>query len=1308
MTPGQRVVGDAHAARRRWAAPIVALALASLALAWASPARSRPFVQNGAVRAASAPDDGCRHCHEGIESMHPAAELSCVDCHGGDGSTRLKLEAHARPPANAGVDERVAPQDQDFAWRRFRNPMDLRIAKLTCGPCHEREVANVHTSLHATTAGHLSDGYYEMGLTPKKGSTFAVFNVPSHLAEPGDVSELLQVPQYKGGGPSDRISSHYGDLARKECMQCHLWSEGRAVRGRVGFDGDYRGEGCAACHVPYAVHGFSESADRSARRNEPGHPRKHVMTRAPSTDACTACHYGDASIGLNFRGLSQLPPGAPGGPEIPGTTNAPLNRQFYLDDPALCPPDVHHERGMHCIDCHTQNDVMGDGKLYGAMEHAVEISCVDCHGSFDQPATLRTARGTPLAHIRRTGGEVVLTSKVDGREHVVPQAVHVLDPKRPEFNKAAAKAMTRQHEKLECYLCHSNWNPNFLGFHFDRNESLTQLDLLSGAVTKGRVTTQEKVFATWKSFYAGFNESGRFAPYLTGFSTMGSAHAADGRVLVDQGLPVTAAGLSGMTMIHHQMHTVRATARSCVECHRSSATWGLGSVNFRLARQRAFVADRRGIETLALDRANLATSTPVSKFVLPDIVALELDCDPLQGRTSTVFAAEGYRGIHVFDATDDTELRRVQFVPTLQPKGLALAGKHLFVADGMGGLRVFSLGEDRRLKQVAVLPTFDARDVEVQWPHAYVADGPGGLLIVDVRRPDQPRVVGGLRGDPTGERRDEVSHVEVLFQYSRPRVADGELQPRRTPARMLVAALDEQEGLLVIDATEPSAPTLMFPTADERTRARRVRPNWRGLQLASHVDLAELQGGAATHEADYAYALGEIVDAAGNARSRLMIYDVSDPRRPRLKANVESGLSTEMLALGAFYNTPFLQTVLMAPGENGVTLVDATVSAAPKQAGAFTSIRSAYVVAIEQFPLDKMLDESGRPLKDVSHVGSRWLTLPEVERLMLVPPELLGLREKGAAAPSVPGESARLHFMRLDRDGSGVLDGDELAEAGAGADLDGDGRVLLSELSGLAGLEGAPRSEAEALADAAFLVTRVDLDGDLSRLLDGVVAADFDSNRDLKLDRAECSRAFFAALDLDGDGGIDLGELSRHPGDLRQLRYGGKWAERRFAKADLNGNGSISDREFKVDPADFEALDRDGDGFVQLEAPRNRYLERRGILGPASEWPTRRPGYSPLPPGVSQEELVARFDTDGDGRLTQRELRKRPDLFADLDINGDSVVLIEPELAQRVRAAGVAGVDAAPDRFVERWDLDGDGKVAPEELPPPARVLIER
>lgn len=43
--------------------------------------------------------------------------------------------------------------------------------------------------------------------------------------------------------------------------------------------------------------------------------------------------------------------------------------------------DIHLEKGMHCADCHFQQDSHGTGILYNEPRAAVEVGCVDCHGS---------------------------------------------------------------------------------------------------------------------------------------------------------------------------------------------------------------------------------------------------------------------------------------------------------------------------------------------------------------------------------------------------------------------------------------------------------------------------------------------------------------------------------------------------------------------------------------------------------------------------------------------------------------------------------------------------------------------------------------------------------------------------------------------------------------------------------------------------------------------------------------------------------------------------------------------------------------
>jgi hypothetical protein len=1275
---------------QRWGLALWALAAANLVLSSQQGPSSQagdPVLQRGQD------SSSCIECHAGIEAMHPKAELSCVDCHGGDGSARSKFSAHIVPRGNPPSDERVAGLKADLAYRRFKNPMDLRVASATCGSCHKRQVDHLAFSLHGTTAGHLSDGFFEVGLLEQRRSVFSIFPVNSFQTDEGEIDSLVQIQGMRHQLKDSSFAKHFSDLARKECMQCHLYSRGRAVEGRVGFDGDYRGEGCAACHVAYATNGLSESADRKATRNEPGHPTHHELQATPTTQTCTTCHYGDASIGMHFRGLSQLPPGAPGGPDIPGTTDTLLYRGFYLNDPDLCPPDIHHERGMHCVDCHTTADVMGDGALHGKMEQQVEISCEACHGDLEAVSNLRTERGSPLTHLHAEGERVFLTSKVTGRIHEVPQTRHVVDPESPRYNAKARAAMTSEHANLECYVCHAGWNVNFLGFHFDRNETLSQLDLISGKRTPGRVTTQEKVFSTWKSFYAGFNEKGRLAPYMTGFSTMGSVTNAEGKRILDQVMPVTANGLSGLTMIHHQTHSVRPESRACVECHRSPQTFGLGSVNFRLARQLAFVADRRGVEVVALDRGQLTASIPLARVVLPDVIDLVVLCDDLQGLAQFVFAAEGGRGVHVIDVRDPLHPRRVAFSATVRPRGLALSGDHLFVADGEGGLKIFDVTKPSELRLVGQAPSFDAHAVKVQWPWAYLADGSGGLAIYDVRAPVAPRLISAIGFGREGGENIAID-LSILFQYSRPPVG-GSLVGQRTEARNLCAVVDEQIGLVLVDVTEPRAPRILFPDPVQATRSsgRRIA---RSVVLQSHVDLAEAQGGSRTTERDYAYVLFESRAANGRSSSELQILDIGDPNQPRRVSRQRIQGSTEMAVLGSFYNTPFLQPVMLLAGEEGVLALDVLLSSSPSELGSLPFMSDTYAIAIEEFPLDAMRDSSGRALKDVSHEPSRWLFLSEIERLLFVPAQSLGLLpEEGT--PAVLGHTARLLASQLDKNRDGFISDSEASPALlASADASDDGRVTLLELAQAGGGLGGRQTKVP--VDSIFLASRVTPDGDLSRLLDGVDPHDFDDDDDGRLMRPEFEAAVFAALDLDGNRRLSRAEYSRYPGSARQVRYTDEGALERWLEEDLNRDGSLDWREFDLGDAEWEAVDVDRDDSVALPYDMGLY-ERRRRGGPiAPEWPRRRARVYALPPNLSSEMLLRVLDRSGDAILSTRELKRRRDLLLSLD-SDLSGSLEEGELRGPLNLISRLGVEAVADDFEARWDLDGDGRVDDEELP---------
>ena len=53
--------------------------------------------------------------------------------------------------------------------------------------------------------------------------------------------------------------------------------------------------------------------------------------------------------------------------------------------------DIHLEKGMHCADCHFRQDSHGTGILYNEPRAAVEIGCIDCHGTIKNKANLITS-----------------------------------------------------------------------------------------------------------------------------------------------------------------------------------------------------------------------------------------------------------------------------------------------------------------------------------------------------------------------------------------------------------------------------------------------------------------------------------------------------------------------------------------------------------------------------------------------------------------------------------------------------------------------------------------------------------------------------------------------------------------------------------------------------------------------------------------------------------------------------------------------------------------------------------------------------
>jgi len=131
------------------------------------------------------------------------------------------------------------------------------------------------------------------------------------------------------------------------------------------------------------------------------------------------------------------------------------------------------------------------------------------------------------------------------------------------------------------------------------------------------------------------------------------------------------------------------------------------------------------------------------------------------------------RGLVVVDLSTPLAPRIVSEVPMNKANAVAIQFRYAFITDAEGFKVVeVTMPERARLVPSATLKIGDARNVYVARTYAYVAGGKQGVVIVDVERPEQPRIDQTFNADGA---LDDVNDVKVgmtnasVFAY----VADG-------------------------------------------------------------------------------------------------------------------------------------------------------------------------------------------------------------------------------------------------------------------------------------------------------------------------------------------------------------------------------------------------------------------------------------------------------------------------------------------------------------------------------------------------------
>jgi len=557
---------------------------------------------------------GCVGCHRplgptgerhGIEDAHPWYPISCVDCHGGDATASTREQAHVLPLLGGDTFIKDYPADVlDQTWPtylQFVNPSDLRVAHRGCGSsnpanpgsgCHQSTVETVKRSVMSTYAGHYTLPRYLAG-SQSRDHIYAAISIvnpdfDAETAPEGSVPAIQALREPAPGVDRSTAGACIDIYLPKSCPTCHL-----SDFGPNNANGNYRSSGCAACHMPYAEDGLSQSEDPVISKDFPPHPRTHQMTSAIETEQCGRCHFQGGRIGLAYRGIREGGFDEANTPEHGVTLGRELHNHdsnFYFvdeddrNDYDETPPDLHADAGMVCADCHIGGDVHGDGHLYGSERHQVGVSCEDCHGTVreeiaedPEDGEFKNSKGFTLSRISRDEeNRILLKRRMDGVNIEIPQIRRII---ASGVNQAMNEAMGVNEagfshtDSMECYTCHTSWRQTCFGCHVTIDDSRTALNLTTGRTTQGGISVSRDTYST-DFFSLGMNHRGKISPLCNSMSVF-LTYVDENGVEQYRDRPRTSSDGKkgfGWNPFHH--HTVSRVPQNCDVCHTRAAEAG--------------------------------------------------------------------------------------------------------------------------------------------------------------------------------------------------------------------------------------------------------------------------------------------------------------------------------------------------------------------------------------------------------------------------------------------------------------------------------------------------------------------------------------------------------------------------------------------------------------------------------------------------------------------------------------------------------------------------------------------------------------
>lgn len=291
-------------------------------------------------------------------------------------------------------------------------------------------------------------------------------------------------------------------------------------------------------------------------------------------------------------------------------------KQVSEDDPqwakkAVLMSSIHLDKGMHCVDCHFAQDAHGNGHIYGEVAQAVEIDCIDCHGTADEYPPLKTSGpaappgGNDLALLRTPTGKkrfewqgdklIQRSSLWPDREWEVSLVKDTVNPNNSHYNAKAARAKlmskdrhgfkwgpgvapedrAHKNEDMLCFTCHTSWTTSCAGCHLPIQANWkTERHHYEGGESRNYATYNPQVVRD-QMFQIGKHgpaKGGRIAPIRSSSALVLSSRNINRELIYIQQPPIAASGYSSQAFAPHFPHTTRKTeTKTCTDCHLSAA-----------------------------------------------------------------------------------------------------------------------------------------------------------------------------------------------------------------------------------------------------------------------------------------------------------------------------------------------------------------------------------------------------------------------------------------------------------------------------------------------------------------------------------------------------------------------------------------------------------------------------------------------------------------------------------------------------------------------------------------------------------------